>query len=237
MNEYILRADVREKIPTKQLRAKRASGQLPAVLYGHGVKKNQTLWLNQVAFEKLYRQAGGSTIVKLEGAGAQALNIIVHDIEVNPLTHRVTHVDLLQVRMDEELTTHVPLEFVGESRAVKEQGGTLIRQAEEVEISCLPKDLPQHIEINLSTLATFDDRISVADIEVPAGVKILADPETVLAFVEEPRTQEEMDALDEAIDADVSQVEGLADKTDEKGGEEDGKKEAAAASEGEKSEG
>jgi large subunit ribosomal protein L25 len=119
------------------------------------------------------------------------------------------HVDFLQVKMNEILEATVPVEFVGESPAMREQGGMLIKTLEEVEVSCLPGDLPQHLEVDLSLLKTFDDTLTVADLVAPQGVKILTDPSTVLATTKEPRSDEDLAALDEKVEADVTKVEGV----------------------------
>ncbi|HBR71634.1 MAG TPA: 50S ribosomal protein L25, partial [Candidatus Moranbacteria bacterium] len=105
------------------------------------------------------------------------------------------------------------LEFVGESPAVKENGGILVKNMDEVEVKCLPADLPSKFEINLSMLAKFEDHITVADIKVPQGVEILAEKEAVIALVIPPRTEEELASLDEKVEADVTKVEGVVKET------------------------
>jgi len=123
------------------------------------------------------------------------------------------HVDFFEVNMSETLTATVPLEFTGESAAVKAMGGTLVKVISEVEVQCLPKDLPHQLEVDISALKSFEDVITLADLALPSGVALTADPEEVIAKVQPPR---DMDAeLAGPVEEDVSKVEGVADKPEE----------------------
>jgi large subunit ribosomal protein L25 len=199
-----LKVSEREKTGQKVLDEKRRSGLIPGVLYGHGTEAS-LIWVEALSFGRVYADAGQSSILSLTGAG-KPVNAIVHDIQKDPLSGRFTHVDFFQVKMNEALETHVALEFEGEAPAVREQGGILVKTLEEVLVSCLPKDLPHNLTVDVSRLASFDDRIKIEDLAVPAGVTILTEGDTVVALVEPPRTDAEMAELDEAIDGDVSQV-------------------------------
>jgi large subunit ribosomal protein L25 len=207
-----LSVSVREQLSTKQMEAQRKSGKIPVVLYSHG-NAAEMFWVDYVAFAKIYKVAGQSSVVALEGT-KKNVSVIVQDIQLHPLSGRFSHVDLYQVHMDEALETHVPLVFVGQSPAVRELGGMLVKTLEEVLISCLPKDLPREIEVDTSTLATFEDTIQIKDIVLPTGVTIEADPETTVVLVEAPRSEEEMASLDEKVIADVTKVEGVTKETD-----------------------
>lgn len=202
-----MNARARSQATKKEAEAERAKGSIAAVIYGHGGPAT-SLWVDRLAFEKLYAEAGASSIISVSVDG-KAQNALIHDVSFDPLTHRANHIDFLQVKMNEVIEVSVPLEFVGEAPAVRQLGGTLIKTLEEVEVSCLPKDLPHVIEVNLEKLATFEDNLSVADISVPKDVTLLTNPETVIATAEAPRTEEEMAALDEKVEADVTKVEGV----------------------------
>ncbi len=208
MAELQLSVTPREKVSTSVLEQSRKEGKIPAIMYGHGAKA-QMLWVNALAFEKMYAVAGESSIISLTVEGGKSANVLVHDLEHDALTNRVSHIDFFQVRMDEELETHVPLEFVGESPAVRELSGILVKTLEEVLVSCLPKDLPHSLTVNLELLKDFDTHIQVKDLVVPQGVKILTEELTTVALVEAPRTEAEMAALDEKVEGDVTQVEGV----------------------------
>ncbi|MBI2439066.1 MAG: 50S ribosomal protein L25 [Candidatus Moranbacteria bacterium] len=207
MAELLLQVKNREAAG-KDLYAMRKQGFIPAVLYGHGVKQ-QMFWVRHIDFVKLYVKAGESSIVEVAPEKGKVVNVIIHDVQTDPLSNHYEHVDFFQVRMDEKLETHVPLEFVGEAPAVRELGGILVKPLEEVLISCLPKDLPRVIAVDISLLKTFDDHIQIKDIVIPAGVEILADKEMAIVLVEPPRTESEMAALDEKVEGDVTKVEGV----------------------------
>ncbi len=177
---------------------------MPGIVYGHG-SKNAPVWVETLPFSKIFREAGQSSILSLK-VDDQTLNVLVHDVQKNPLSGRFSHIDFFQVKMNEALETHVSLEFIGEAPTVREQGGVLVKTIEEVLVSCLPKDLPHSLEVDITKLAAFEDRIKVSDLDLPAGVTILTDPDTTVALVEPPRTDAEMAALDEAVDTDVSKV-------------------------------
>ena len=147
--------------------------------------------MTDLEFGKVFRAAGESTIFSLSAGKGAALNVLVHDVQTNPLTSRVSHVDFYQVRMDEELETNVPLELINESPAVRE-GGILVKTLEEV---------------------TFDDQIKVSDLKPGKGVEILTEADTVLALVEAPRTAADIAALDTKIEMDVTKVEGVVKET------------------------
>jgi large subunit ribosomal protein L25 len=207
MSEHILNARLREKMPAAAMNTERKNGSIAAVVYGHGAK-NQTLWVERLAFEKLYQKAGESSLVELT-VGKQKINVLIQDLSFDPLSHRATHIDFLQVQMNETLEARIPLEFVGIAPAVRELGGTLIKTAEEVEVTCLPKDIPHALAVDLSSLQTFEDNLRVSDIVVPAGVTILTQGDMVVATVEAPRSAEELDALNEKVEGDVTKVEGV----------------------------
>lgn len=207
MTELKLTARSRTKTTKREANKDRAAGNIAAVMYGHG-KPATSLWVERLAFEKLYAQSGESSIIHIDVDG-KSHNVLVQDVAFDPLAHRAIHIDFLQVKMNEVIEVTVPLEFVGEAPAVRTLGGTLIKTLEEVEVSCLPKDLPHALEVNLEKLIDFDSNLSVADITVPADVKILTNPETVIATAEEPRSDEDMAALDEKVEADVTKVEGV----------------------------
>ncbi len=206
--QYTLTLTKREKSSTKEIEGKRKEGLIPVVLYSHG-QEAETFWVNYIDFSKVYKLAGQSSVVALSVGAKKTVNAIVQEIQLHPLNTRFTHVDLYQVRMDEKLEAHVPLVFVGESKAVRELGGVFVKTLEEVEVSCLPADLPHEISVDIAKIATFDDHIQIKDIVLPKGVEILGEPETVVALVDAPRTEAEMASLDEKVSADVNKVEGV----------------------------
>ncbi len=165
------------------------------VLYGKGIN-NEMLWVDKKIFNKVYEEAGESTILKLSLEKDGERNVIIKDVQKDILTGAPIHVDFYQVRMDEEIEAEVELEFVGESPAVKELGGVLVKNMDKIEIKCLPGDLLSKIEVDISRIKTFDDYIYVKDLSIPEKVEISVDPGTVVAMVSEPRSEEELADLE-----------------------------------------
>ncbi len=192
----------------------REKGFIPAVLYGREVEP-MALSINYLDFSRAYKAAGESTLIEIIPEGKKPVNVLVHDVAVHPLTGRFLHIDFYQVNMKEEIETDVPLEFIGESAAVKALSGVLVRSLEEVKVKCLPNDLPRALEVDLSKLTTFDDAIKIADIKLPEGVQMLDDLETIVATVAAPRSEAEMEALNEKVEMDVTKVEGVVKETPE----------------------
>lgn len=193
-------------------RALRRQGLIPAIIYGRD-SKNKMVAVDKIAFKKVFKDAGQTAIIQLK-YGEKAKNVLVYDLEYHGVTGEVDHIDFFAVKMTEKITTNVPLEFVGESPAVKELDGTLMRQKDEVEVEALPGNLPQSIEVYIENLKTFDDAIHVSDLKVEEGVKILDDPEDLVALVEQPRSEEEMAELEAPIEEIVSTDEEKTEATE-----------------------
>jgi len=186
----------------------RKAGQLPAVLYGHKVK-NVALNVDAREFEKVLRKAGESTIIELVTEDGKTHPVLIHDLQRHYLTSAPAHVDFYEVSMTEKLKAKVVLEFTGESPAVKTMGGVLVKVLNEIEVECLPSDLPHSISVSLENLKELTDSIHVKDLQVPAKVKILAPNEEMVAKVQPPRDVEAELAV--PVVEDVSKVEGAAE--------------------------
>ena len=207
----------------------RRAGGVPAVLYGHKVK-NISLTLDGKSFSKLYKSAGETTLLDLHVDGEHgARSVLVHDVSLDPVQESILHVDLYEVRKDEKIKTHIPLVFEGESDAVKSQGGVLMKHLYKLEVEALPKDLPHDVKVDISSLKTFNDTVTVGDLQIPHGVKIHADAKEIIAKVLPPRTEAELEALKEEV---VMKVEEVKVETEEKKKEREAAK--AAEKEGEK---
>ncbi len=167
----------------------RHAGQLPAVVFGHGVE-SANVSLDAHDFELLRRRAGKNSLIDLSIDGKKPQPVLVHGVQLHAVTQRPLHADLFVVRMTEELTVDVQLVPTGESEAVKTHGGTLLHPIESVRVRALPDHLPQSISYDLATLATFDDVIRVGDLSVPGDVTLLTDAEEIVAKVAAPRVEE-----------------------------------------------
>lgn len=191
-----------------------AGTKIPAVVYGSS-SPVENLWVETLDFSRAFAQAGTNTVVSLAIDGAKPLNVLVYDYQTDPVSNVFTHIDFYVVDMTVEVEAEIPLSFVGVSAAMKELGGTLVKNSDTLEVRALPGNLPHEIEVDLTKLATFDDMILVSDIAVNKNVAVIPESDTVIALVVEPRSEEEMAALDEEVDADVSKIEGVADKDED----------------------
>ncbi len=202
----------------------REEGQLPAVVYG-GKEPSQSVSLGYSDFVKLYRQAGDSTLLDLVLDGSALGKVIVQDVQTDPVTDRIIHVDFKRIDMKKKMRAPITLKFVGESPAVKGAGGTLVTTLHTVEVECLPQDLVSNIEIRLEGLKTFDDVIKVQDLVLPTGITVVSPAnDSLVAKVAAPLTEEQLKAMEETKPADLSAIEVAGEKE---------KAEAAAAKEAE----
>lgn len=219
--QYSLAASSRKELG-KKVSILRDAGVLPAVVYGRGTA-HHVVSVPYAAFEKVYRNAGESSLVDLAVDGGGALKTLIHDVQKNPVSDRYTHVDFFEVNMAEKLNAQIQLKFTGDSKAVKQLGGILVKNISHVEVRCLPADLVHELSVDLSPLATFDDTITVADIPLPSGIEILSLPAgTIIATVMPPMTEEQMKALDEKVVEDVSTVAKVEDEKKKKAADTEG---------------
>ena len=182
-----------------------------------------SLQVDYQEFRRAYKAGGTNTILELSvDEGKEKFNVLIHDMNFDPVTDVIRHVDLINVRMGQKLTTKIPLEFVGTAPAVKELGGVLVYHLNEVEIECLPKDLIHSVEVNIESLADFHTYIRIKDLSFPETIAVLHEEEDVVINAVAPREEE----VDEPV---VAEGEELAEGEEAAEG-------AEAAEGGEKSE-
>ncbi len=207
----------KREILGKQVKALRKQGLIPAELYGHG-RENIHLTVPAKEFLRVFKKTGESSVIKIrveseeEKAKGEELNVLIHDIQKNPLTDEISHIDFYQVRMDEKIATSVPLEFIGEAPAVKEKDGILVKAMREIEVEALPADLPHNIEVDLSRLSDTGMSIHVKDLKISERVKVLVNGETVVATITEPAKEE---VEEKHITVEEVKVEGEEEKKEE----------------------
>lgn len=237
MEKITLKAAKRE-ITGNKVKELRRKGIMPVVLYGKE-KKSESLQLGVKEFEKAYDKAGTSALVDLKVDENPETKILIQDVQFHPVTDVPIHADLYAIKMDEEITTEIPIKFVGVSPAVKDQEGNFIANYDAIEVECLPGDLIHEITVDISGLKTFEDQIKVSDLNIPEKIKVLVDKDEVVALVNPPRSEEELEALEEeaAGDTEKEAVEKMeADAEAEKEAKEKEKAETDGKPEG-KSEG
>lgn len=209
----LLNAKIRN-ITGKKTKALKDAGIIPAVVYGNKIK-NIMLEVNYKEFLKVLKEAGESSLLELKAEGEKEKRpVLIHEIQKDPVTGQIIHVDFFQASLKEEVEVEVPLVFEGVALAVKELGGTLVKNISELEVKALPQNLPHEIKVSIDGLKTFDDHILVRDLILPVGVKATAKPDEIVALVTEAEKVEE--ELAKEITEDVEGVEKVEkDKKEE----------------------
>jgi len=182
----------------------RASGTVPAVVYG---PKQEPIHITIDAkeFDKIRKEAGESTIVELTGL-KEPVEVLIKEVEFNPVRQQVMHADFYAVERGKEMTVNVALEFVGEAPVEASREGTVTKVLHEVEVTCMPRNLPSHIEVDISSLVEVSDKVHVSDLEIPEGVKLETDPEDSVAVVSAAKEEVEEEEVAE-VDMDAIEVE------------------------------
>ena len=215
MDKIVITARTRD-VFGKKLASVRKSGDLPAIVYGQE-KENEPVVLNAHEFSRIFSQAGQNTIIELKVDQDKSSNVLIQDISRHPVTNDIIHADLLRINMSQSIKATVPLAFTGEAPAVYQLEGTLLTNIEEVEVETLPAKLPASIEVDIGGLDDFEKTIHIKDLVVPEGVEILVDEDELICKVEPPRSQEEIDALDEEIVEEIPAEEGEEGEQAEEG--------------------
>lgn len=224
---FELSAKIRK--PDENTNTLREQGFLPAVLYGNSIE-NLSLTVGLREFEKIYKDAGRSSLISLT-AGDKKFSVLVHALQKHALTGDFIHVDFYQPSLTEETIAKIPLEFVGVSLAEKDLGGTIVKDIQELEVKALPQNLPSKIQVDITSLETFDNNILVKDIKVPENVKIVKEPDEVVVSVSAPTNVDE--ELEKPIEEGVEEVEKEGEEKKE--GEEEAEEGQEGKSDEEKS--
>ena len=202
-----LSAKIRE-LKARKARVLKDADRIPAISYGHKIK-NTMLDVDYREFQKVYSKAGVSSLIELDVEGEKEKRIVlIHDYQRDAVSDRFIHVDFFETSAKEEVEVKVPLVFEGISLAVKDLGGTLVKNISELELKALPQNLPHEIKVSIDTLNTFADHILVKDLILPKDVKISAKPEEIVVSVAEPaKVEEELATVIEEKVEDVAKVE------------------------------
>jgi len=183
-----LKAKQRKEEDLKQIRAEE---KVPAVLYGPKIK-NLNLGVDLKEFEKIYKEAGESSLISLDVSGQkEKFLVLIYDIQFDALSGKPTHIDFYQPNLKEQVEVSVPLILEGEALAVKDLGGTLVKNISDIEVKAFPQDLPREIKVDISNLKTFEDNIAVKDLEISSKIEISKDPEEILITISAPEKVEE----------------------------------------------
>lgn len=202
MEKIVLEAAVRE-VTGKKVRFLRREGKLPAVLFGYGVDPTPiTLDLKETT--KILDSVGSSTLVTVVLEGKE-YNVLVRERQRDVIYRTLTHVDFQAVSMTEMVRAQVAIHLINEDEipAVERYGAIINTGLDVVEIECLPQDLPERIEIDLSKLEEIGDSILVQDLPLPPGVVALEDPEALVVVVSSPISEAEIAEEEELLEEEV----------------------------------
>ena len=195
-----------------KLDALRKSGKIPAVFYGAG-KESTSISIPNVEFKKIWRDAGESSAVKIGMDKGGDIDVLIHEVQVDPVTDEPIHVDFLAIDMTKKIKVKVPLVFEGISGAVKTGIGNLVKVLHEIEIEALPAALPQNLKVDISKLETLENVVIVSDIKLPTGVvAITKGGDIVASIVAQVEEKEEVVA---APDLTAIEVEKKGKKEEE----------------------
>jgi large subunit ribosomal protein L25 len=214
MKSVSLSAFARSQTRRKGARASRENERIPAVIYGRHIKP-ETLELTEKDLENLiHHSVSENLLVDLAIDGGKGTRMaLVKDIQHHPLTQKVLHVDLMEVRTDEKVTIMAPVESIGEPVGVKTGGGTLEHVLFKLKVRALPKDLPEVITVDVSNLEV-GKSIHIGEITAPEGVEILGDKKIPVFSVAAPLT-EEQEAAALAAEGGGAQPEMIKEKKEE----------------------
>ncbi len=178
----------------------RQSGLIPAVLYGKGTPTTP-ITVSDREFAKIWKEAGESTIVKLD-TDQGVKSTLIHDVQFDAVSGVALHADFLVVDTTKAITINVPIEFTGLAPAVKSGLGTVAKVLHEIEVSALPDNLPHSITVDLSSLENLDSQITIADVTFPTGVTPVTGSDEVVASVAAVKEE-----VEEAAPIDLSAIE------------------------------
>ncbi len=195
MEKITLQAEPRNIIG-RQVKSLRRQGLVPAVVYGHDFK-TLSIQVPMKELERVYAEAGESTVVYLNVNG-QDHPTIIHDIVRDALSDKFLHADFYKVRLDEKIHAKIQLNFIGESPAVKGLSGILVKNMSEIEVEGFPQDLPHQIDVDISDMAELRSHIQIKDLPISSKLEVKAEPEAIVALIQEPISEEELKAQLEA---------------------------------------
>jgi large subunit ribosomal protein L25 len=188
--EVVLEATPRDTFGKNEARRTRRGGQVPAVVYGGDGKEATPIQVPPKALLKiLHSESGQNTLIALKLPGAGDTRVLVRDFQIDPVTHQVLHADFYRVAMDRLIQVTIPVSVRGEPKGVKQQGGILEFIRREIVIECLPGDIPENVDVDVSELMLHQG-IRVRDVATSPKWKALTEGEAMLVHVIMPKAEE-----------------------------------------------
>ncbi len=206
MSEMTIKVEKREQIGKNANRQLRATGAVPAVVYG-GDRESVPITIDRKKVIELLRRGGGENAVfKLELAGTKASrHAMIRDLQVDPISRRIIHIDFQRIDLKQKVRVQVAIQLQGEPHGVRNEGGVLDFITREVEIECLPNDIPQGLDIDVSELA-IGDHVEAGAIQLPADVDLIDEPERVIVAVSHSRVAAEIEELEAEAEGEAEEM-------------------------------
>ena len=221
MSELILNVEERESRGSNASRRLRAAGTLPAVVYGEK-KESVAIQVARKTLHQLLREGGGENAVfllKLAGT-TESRHAMIRKLDMDPISRQITHVDFQRVNLSRQVRVKVHIEVLGEAIGVKNEDGVLDFVSREIELECLPTDIPQRIEVDVSALHV-GQHIEAKELDLPESVVLLAEGERVIVSVSHSRVAAEVEELgvegeaEELLEAQAEEPEVIGRGTEE----------------------
>jgi large subunit ribosomal protein L25 len=217
-----IKAEKRDVTGKNVNRRIRREGRIPAVLYGANMP-NVSLTLDKMDVLRILKSETGENTIFKVSFDSDSKDTMIKELQRDPVSDEILHADLILIRMDKEVRIAVPVLIEGEAIGVKSEGGFVDLSLREIEVECLPGDIPEHIEIDISKLHLHQS-VRVEDLTVPEGVKIVSDSHSVVVLIEAP-TKEEIEVPEEEEEEVMAEEEEPEVIKKEKVEEEEEKKE------------
>lgn len=218
----VVNATIRAEFGKNAARRIRRAGKIPATVYGRGEEATSLSLDPKVIMAILHSQSGQNTILELSIDGSAKSHALIKDFQRDPVKGHLLHLDLLLIDMTHKLKVQVPIEVVGQPVGVRVAGGLMDVVLREIEIECLPADIPGHIQVDVSNLE-LNQVLRVAEIKVPENVAILSDPDAAVVTVSPVRVEEEVTAAAPAEAAEPEVIKKGKAATEGEGEEEEKK--------------
>ena len=197
-----LKASPRQPLGKRSRRMLR-EGKLPAIVYGHNTEATP-ITLDRLEFQKVFVKSGRTHLVDLVLDGDRTEKVLVREIQTHPRRLGPIHVDFYQVNLQEKIEVDVPIHLVGESGPVKQGDADILQPMHSVRVECLPSDIPEAFQVDITPLEEIEAELRVSDLKVPGGVTVLDDPEELIVKIvhkRELKVEEEVPTAEAAVPA------------------------------------
>ena len=221
MTAITINGEMRDAFGKNASRKLRREGKVPAVLYGAGIE-NVSLTLNKNDLFSILKSESGENTIFVVNVSSDSQNVMIKSLQTDPVSDELLHTDLIHVAMDEIIKVTIPIVLVGEAIGVKTEGGFVDFISRDVEIECMPMDIPDSVEVDISGLHLHQS-LKIDDLTPPEGVKFLSDPTSIIVLLEAPTKEEEVvEEVEEELEEGAEEAEEgevSKDKSEESGEE------------------